>query len=87
MRPLYGKIEKTDKPVQYMNGQQRFSDIEYGIRKRTTKREAFLDAMNEVIIWDDWCAYIEPFYYKGKRGRPPKGIEKMLRMYPPASMV
>ena len=50
MRPLYGKIEKTDKPVQYMNGQQRFSDIEYGIRKRTTKREAFLDTMNEVII-------------------------------------
>ena len=64
-----------------MNGQQSFSDIEYGMRKRATKREAFLDAMNEVIIWDEWCAYIEPFYYKCKRGRPPMGIEKMLRMY------
>lgn len=64
-----------------MNGQQSFSDVEYSMRKRLTKREAFLDTMNKVIIWNDWCAYIEPFYYKGKRGRPPLGIEKMLRMY------
>ena len=26
-------------------------------------------------------AYIAPYYPSGKRGRPPKGIEKMLRMY------
>lgn len=64
-----------------MNGQQNFSDIEYGMRKRTTKREAFLDMMDDIIIWDEWCAYIQPFYYEGKRGRPPIGIEKMLRMY------
>lgn len=48
-----------------MNGRQSFGGIEYGMRKRTAKREAFLDAMNEVIIWDERCAYIEPFYYKG----------------------
>ncbi len=64
-----------------MNGQQTFSDIEYSMRKRTTKREAFLDAMDECIVWDEWCALIEPYYFKGKRGRPPMGIEKMLRMY------
>ncbi len=39
-----------------MNGQQTFSDIEYSMRKRTTKREAFLDAMDECIVWDEWCA-------------------------------
>lgn len=64
-----------------MKGQQSFSDIEYGMRKRTTKREAFLDTMDTCIVWDEWCALIEPFYFKGKRGRPPMGIEKMLRMY------
>ena len=57
------------------------SDIEYGLRKRTTKREEFLRIMNEIIPWDEWVAYIVPHYPDGKRGRPPKGIEKMLRMY------
>lgn len=57
-----------------MNGQQTFSDIEYSMRKRTTKREAFLDAMDECIVWDEWCALVELYYFKGKRGRPPMGI-------------
>ena len=30
---------------------------------------------------DEWVGVIEPYYPKGKRGRPPMGIEKMLRMY------
>ena len=58
-----------------------FSDIEYGLRKRTTKREEFLKIMDEIIPWEEWVAYIEPYYPSGKRGRPPLGIEKMLRMY------
>jgi IS5 family transposase len=57
------------------------SDIEYSLRKRTTKREEFLRIMNEIIPWDEWIAYIVPYYPEGKRGRPPMGIEKMLRMY------
>jgi IS5 family transposase len=61
--------------------QQSFSDMEYSMRKRTTKREEFLDIMNEIIPWDEWVDLIKPHYFSGKRGRPPKGIEKMLRMY------
>jgi len=61
--------------------QQSFSDMEYSLRKRTTKREEFLDIMNEIIPWDEWVDLIKPHYFSGKRGRPPKGIEKMLRMY------
>ena len=37
--------------------------------------------MDEIIPWDEWVSVIEPYYPKGKRGRPPMGIEKMLRMY------
>ena len=37
--------------------------------------------MDEIIPWDEWVGVIEPYYPKGKRGRPPMGIEKMLRMY------
>jgi IS5 family transposase len=57
------------------------SDIAYGMRKRTTKREKFLRIMDQSIPWDEWVAYIEPYYSKSTRGRPPMGIEKMLRMY------
>jgi IS5 family transposase len=61
--------------------QSSFSDIEYSFRKRQTKRDEFLKIMDEIIPWDEWVAYIEPYYPSGKRGRPPLGIEKMLRMY------
>lgn len=43
--------------------------------KHKIKREVFLDKMESVIHWDKWCAIIEPFYYKGEHGRPPRGIE------------
>lgn len=61
--------------------QTTFSDIEYSNRRRKTKREQFLDAMEAIIPWDHWVGLIRPYYPAGKRGRPPKDIEKMLRMY------
>lgn len=61
--------------------QQSFSDIEYSNRRRKPKREAFLDSMNEIIPWDQWIELIRPYYYSNKRGRRPKDIEVMLRMY------
>ena len=61
--------------------QETFTDIEYSYRKKKTKREEFLEIMDEIIPWDEWVGVIEPYYPKGKRGRPPMGIEKMLRMY------
>ena len=61
--------------------QQTISDVEYSARKRKTKREEFLEIMDEIIPWEEWVAYIAPYDPSGKRGRPPKGIEKMLRMY------
>ncbi len=37
--------------------------------------------MEEIISWDEWVEFVRPYYPAGKRGRPTKGIEKMLRMY------
>lgn len=48
--------------------QMTFSDYEYSLRKQKTKRE-------------EWVEFVRPYYPNGKRGRPTKGIEKMLRMY------
>lgn len=58
-----------------------FTDIEYSGRKKKTKREEFLEIMDEIIPWDEWVGVIEPYYPKEKRGRLPMGIEKTLRMY------
>ena len=61
--------------------QQTFTDVEYSRRKKKTRREEFLDTMDQMIPWKDWIALIEPYYPSGKRGRPTRGIETMLRMY------
>ena len=66
---------------QKMKGQMTIADIEYSERKKTTKREEFLDQMDEIIPWGSWIELIAPYYPKGKRGRPVRGIETMLRMY------
>jgi IS5 family transposase len=65
-----------------MNKQQTFTDMDYAQRKRTGRREKFLDAMDTIIPQAAFEETIMPFYPKsGKLGRPPKGIELMLRMY------
>ena len=57
------------------------SQSEYNHRKRVPKRELFLEQMNSIVPWKRFVALIYPVYPKGKRGRPPKEIECMLRMY------
>ena len=64
-----------------MTNQRSIMDVVYESKKRVTKREAFLNAMEEIIPWSEWVALIRPYYPTGERGRPPKDIETMLRMY------
>jgi len=66
------------------SGQVSFTDVEYANRRRVSRREVFLEQMDAVIPWSRWVGLIEPFYYAdspGKRGRKPKALETMLRMY------
>ena len=62
-------------------GQLSFCDLETSNRKRTGKRAEFLKTMDDIIPWKAWVEMIEPYYPTGKRGRPVKDIETMLRMY------
>ena len=64
-----------------MEQQISFADLEYGRRKKHTKREQFLTYMDEITPWDELVERIKPYYYKNGRGRKPRGIETMLRMY------
>ena len=61
--------------------QQSFTDVEYGNRRRVSRRELFLEAMDATIPWSRWVGLIEPHYYSGTKGRKPKPVETMLRMY------
>jgi IS5 family transposase len=56
-----------------MNGFERYT--------KKTRREVFLEEMEQVVPWRELCALIEPHYPKPGNGRPPVGVERMLRMY------
>jgi IS5 family transposase len=48
---------------------------------KTTRRAVFLAEMEQVVPWAALCRRIEPFYPKPGNGRPPIGVERMLRIY------
>jgi IS5 family transposase len=49
--------------------------------RRATRRDVFLATMNGIVPWQALCEVIEPHYPKAGNGRPPVGLERMLRMY------
>jgi len=62
--------------------QQTFADASFEPYRKSTRRERFLDEMNRVVPWADLVAAIEPRYPKAEGpGRPPVGIERMLRLH------
>ena len=48
---------------------------------KKTRRAEFLEEMEQVVPWVELCALIEPVYPKAGQGRPPVGVERMLRIY------
>ncbi len=49
-------------------------------RKRT-RRDEFLATMEAIMPWEALCAVIEPHYPKVGNGRPPIGLERILRIH------
>jgi len=49
--------------------------------KKPTKREKFLAEMERVVPWKELYSLIDPFYPKAGKGRPPVGLERMLRIH------
>ena len=64
-----------------MQRQGSFSQAEYAGKKKQTRRDKFLSEMERVVPWSRLVDRLRPFYPKGKRGRPPIGLERMLRVY------
>ena len=62
--------------------QSSFSDLEYAAKKKQTRRDRFLSEIEAVTPWPSLLNVIAPHYpVSGKRGHPPIGLERILRMY------
>ena len=53
----------------------------FEVHGRATRKAEFLARMEALVPWAEFCALIEPYYPKAGGGRPPRGMERMLRMY------
>ena len=53
----------------------------FEVHGRATRKAEFLARMEALVPWSQFCALIEPHYPKAGNGRPPVGLERMLRMY------
>ena len=62
--------------------QQTLADEGFERFRKPTRREQFLNEMDQIVPWRELCDVIEPFYPKPKgAGRPPVGLERMLRIH------
>ena len=49
--------------------------------RKPTRRDEFLKTMDSIVPWAALCEVIEPHYPKAGNGRPPIGLERMLRIH------
>ena len=61
--------------------QPTFAALAYANKKKQTRREKFLAEMEQAVPWQKLLKIVEPHYPKAGQGRPPLGVEKMLRIY------
>ncbi|MGH9848010.1 MAG: IS5 family transposase [Blastocatellia bacterium] len=59
-----------------------FAEASFERYRKPTRREEFLAQMDTVVPWEKLTALIEPVYPAGEgAGRPPIGLERMLRIH------
>ena len=59
-----------------------FAELNFERYRKPTRREKFLARMDRVVPWGKLTALIEPVYPTGEgAGRPPIGLERMLRIH------
>ena len=57
------------------------STVNFDQHSKLTRRAKFLAEMDRVVPWRELCAIIAPYYPKAGNGRPPIGLERMLRLH------
>src|SRR5271154_6615247 len=57
-----------------------FLQAEYARKKKPPRRDKFLAEMEAVVPWARLVQRLQSLYPKGERGRPPIGLERLLRV-------
>lgn len=63
-----------------MKDQLTFADVEYGNRKRSTRRDRLLNLMDSVLPWDEIDRLLLPCRAANSTGRPAIDTETLYRM-------
>ena len=58
-----------------------FASLAYENKKKKTRRERFLEEMNQVIPWEELLQIVNKYYPVAGNGRHPMPMERMLRIY------
>jgi IS5 family transposase len=58
-----------------------FASLAYENKKKKTRREKFLEEMNQVIPWEELLQIVNKYYPVAGNGRHPMPMERMLRIY------
>ena len=58
-----------------------FADTEYESKKRKTRREIFLEKLDQLLPWKSLESAVAVYYASGKTGRPPYPLSCMLRIH------
>src|SRR3972149_2398950 len=58
-----------------------FASLAYENKKKKTRREKFLEEMNQAIPWEELLQVVREHYPKAGNGRQPMLLERMLRIY------
>ncbi len=65
-----------------LNRQRTLAEAGFERYGKVTKRERFLEQMDRVVPWEKLCALVKPVYPQRQgAGRPPVGVERMLRIH------
>jgi transposase, IS5 family len=55
--------------------------LNLNLSAKKTRKQVFLEQMEQVVPWADLVALIAPYYPEGKTGRPPFSLQTMLRTH------
>ena len=58
-----------------------FAEAEYEHKKRKTRREVFLEKLDQLLPWKALESTIAVYYASGSTGRPPYALSSMLRIH------
>ncbi len=58
-----------------------FASLAYENKKKKTRREKFLEEMDQAIPWEELLQVISQYYPRAGNGRQPMPLERMLRIY------